>query len=147
MSYSPNFRGASAKASRALLTSYQNGSGGLLTQGQPVSVNATGQIVAVDVTDDTSVAGIIGVCAQDIPNAASGTVMDAGRLENITTAFNIGDPIYINTDGSLISIRPDVGIGSFVQGDFAVFVGVIVKNEFNPTQKDLKLYMTVVGQL
>ena len=147
MTYSPNFRGTSATSARALQTTYQNGEGFTITKSKPVSINGSSQMVLVDVTSDASVAGIVGVAAQDTLSAANGLVLDVGRLENITTSFNIGDAIYIDTDGSLTNVRPSIGVGLWTAGMFVVFVGVIVKNEFNALQKDLKVYMDVVGQL
>ena len=150
MSFSPNFVGSAAKGSvTALQSTYMNGEIFTLSQAQPVCVNSSGQMIHVDVTSDIAVSGIIGVIATPggVPTGASGLVMDVGRLENITTAFNIGDAIYINTDGTLMNVRPDIGVQLFVSGCYVVFVGVIVKNQFNNTQKDLKVYMDVVGQL
>ena len=153
MSYSPNFVGANGKgSSRSLVTGYQNGEAFTLFQGQPVSVNTSGQMLHVDVTSDSSVAGIIGVIIADTVTTANGLVLDAGRLENITTPFSIGDAIYVNTDGSLMNVRPDIGVqygtaSTFAQGDYVVFIGVIVQNQFDPTKIDLKVYLDVVGQL
>ena len=153
MSYSPNFVGVNGKgSSRSLQTAYQNGEAYSLTQGMPVCVNTSGNMVHVDVTSDASVAGIIGVCSAAVTTGAVGEVMDIGRLEKITTGFNVGDAIYINTDGTLMNVRPDIGVQfgtapAFNVGDYVVFVGVIVQNQFNITQQDLKVYMSVAGQL
>jgi hypothetical protein len=154
MSYSPNFVGANAKgSSRSLQTSYQNGEAYSLTQGMPVCVNTVGNMVHVDVTSDANVAGIVGVVAPvSVVTGAVGEVMDIGRLENFTTSFSCGDAIYINTDGTLMNVRPDIGVQygtatAFAEGDYVVFVGVIVQNQYNTQLLDLKVYMDVVGQL
>jgi hypothetical protein len=148
MAYNPNFRGANAKgSSRSLQTGYQNGTGSTLLQATPVSVNTSGQIILVDVTSDASVAGIVGVVAANTLPSANGLVLDCGRLENISTSFSIGDAIYIDTNGNLTNVRPSRGVGAYTQGDYVVFVGVIVQNEFNNTLVDLKVYMDVIGQL
>lgn len=148
MTYSPVSFGPNSKGSAvSLQTSYINGTLSTLTMGTPVSVNTAGQMIPVDITNDASVSGFLGIVAQDTPNGASGLVLASGRLENLTTSFAIGDPVYINTSGALINIRPGVGIGTFNVGDFCIFVGVIVQNQYNPSNKDLMLHKEVVGQL
>lgn len=148
MTYSPNFRGNAANAaSRQLQTDYVNGAGGTISKGTPVSTNAAGNIVLLDVSDETKVSAMVGLASQDIPDTASGTVVSGGRLENITTSFAVGDPVYVGLSGSLINQKPDIGVAGFTSGDFVVFVGVVVKNEFNPANKDIQLMLQLVGQL
>ncbi len=152
MSYSPLFRGStsagSSRSSRSLSTNFQNGSGGMLIQCTPVAMNASGQLIAVDPSDESTILQFLGVCGEDIPNAASGSVYDGGRLENISIGFSVGDALYLSKAGFLTSTKPSEGVGGFVSGDFVVFIGLVVKNEFNPLQKDLKLMIdTKIGQL
>ena len=144
MAYNPN---SQKGISRVLSTGYQNGEVFTLLKGQPVSVNTSGQIKAVDISNEASALAVVGVCSTDIPSAASGQVMDAGRLENITTSFSVGDVVYLNVDGGLTNVKPEIGVGSFVSGNFVIFIGIIVKNEFDPLQKDLKIFLNVIGQL
>lgn len=149
LSSSPNFQGSS----RSLQTGYVNGTGSTIGQGIPVSVVAiSGNVQLVDVSSDSSVRSMVGVYAISTPSSAKGLVVDCGRLENITTSFAIGDPIYLNTDGTLMNIPPTIGTvfggaPAFVAGNYVIFIGVIVKNEFNPSNLDLKVYMDIVGTL
>lgn len=148
MTYSPRFRGSSANASsRQTKSGYQNGTGSTLAQGTPVATDATGQLINVDPANESTVLSIVGLAAADIPSAASGEVVDAGRLEKITTSFAIGDAIYVGKTGNLINTKPSLGSYGFVSGDFVIFVGVIVKNEFDVSAKDIKLMLSVIGQL
>lgn len=148
MSYSPNFRGSQGKgSSRSLSTNFQNASGGTLAQSTPASVNSSGQLVGVDVSSDTSVGAIVGLCGADIPNAATGPVVDSGRLENVVLGFSVGDAIYISKAGFLTNVKPSLGVGGFITGDFIIFVGVVVKNEFNALQKDIQLMIENIGQI
>lgn len=148
MTYAPSFfNKESSGSSRQTITNLQNGYGSGLAKGTPVSVNSSGQLVMVDITSDASVQAIVGMTGINIPNGAIGAIVDNGRLEDITTAFSIGDPVWIGTNGMLTNIKPDYGVGSFAEGYFVVFIGVIVKNEFNPSLKDIKLMISVVGQL
>jgi hypothetical protein len=146
MSYSPFFRGSNAKGSvRNLQSGYQNGTGGTLAQGTPVTVNLAGQLVAVDVSNDAMANGIVGLVAADIPVSASGQVLDNGRLENVSMGFNVGDILYVSKSGFLTNIIPDYGVGGFAAGDWIIFVGVVVQNEFNALQKDIVVSISSNG--
>lgn len=148
MTYSPSFFNKESKGSaRQTITNFVNGSGSTLAKGTAVSINSSSQLVLVDVSSVSSVQAIVGVTGIDLPNAANGAVVDNGRLEDLTTSFVLGDSLYIGKTGELTSSKPEIGVASFVEGDFVVFMGVIVKNEFDPLKKDLKLMISVVGQL
>lgn len=148
MSYNPTATGNAFKGpSRSVATNYVNATGAFLPMGSVVSSDTSGQIQIVDVTSDTSVSRLVGVTSVDMPIAATGGVVAVGRVEGLTTTFAIGDAIYVNTDGTLTNVKPDYGVGAFVAGDYVIFLGVIVKNEFNPSLKDLQINPTVVGQL
>jgi hypothetical protein len=147
MTYSPKFRGNTATGgSRAVGAGYTNGSGGQLNKGSVVSINGAGNILTIDVSDETSVKRLVGLVEDDLPNLATGQVVDTGRLEDIS-GFNVGDALYVSAAGGLTTTQPSIGVGGFESGDFVIFVGVVVKNEFNALQKDLQLFLTVVGQL
>lgn len=147
MTYSPNGFNKFTGSSKAIGSNFQNASGSTVTKGTPVTLNLSGQAVLIDVSDQASVQAILGVASLDLPNGSNGGIVDAGRLENITTGFAIRDVVYVGKNGLLTNVAPDIGVGSFVAGDFVILVGVIVKNEFNAMQKDLKLMIDVVGQL
>lgn len=148
MGYNPNFRGNSTNVSgRRLGTNYQNGGGVPLVQATPVSTNALGQVIPVDVTDETNISRFIGLLAADLPALATGQVVNNGRLENVSIGFSIGDALYVSKAGFLTNIKPDIGSGGFLAGDFVIFVGVVVKNEFNGLQKDIQLMCQLIGEL
>lgn len=148
MSYSPSFFNKQSNgSSRQLVTNFQNGSGSTLAQAVPVSVNLSSQLLPLDVTSEASVQAIVGMTSIAIPSAATGSIVDSGRLENITTSFSVGDAVYAGKTTPLINVKPSIGVASFIAGDFAVFLGVVVKNEFNPLLKDFKLMIAVIGQL
>lgn len=148
MSYNPNFTGASASASRQLSTGYQNGSGSTIPLASPVSSNTSGQILLTDVSNEALALAFVGLTNIAIPSAASGEVISTGRIENVSTGFSIGDAIYIgSTPGTLTNIKPNEGSNGFVALDWVIFVGVLVKNEFNPSQTDIQMLPQVIGQL
>ncbi len=148
MTYSPSFfNSQSLGSSRATITNFQNGSGSTLAKATLVSVNASSQLIPTVVTSEAIVQSIVGMTNISIPNAASGSIIDNGRLENITTVFAVGDAVYLGKTGLLINVKPEIGVATFAEGDFVIFVGVVVKNEFNVSLKDLKLMISVIGQL
>lgn len=151
MAYNPLYRGKTAKApSRSIATGYTNGtlSGMLMTK--PVSTDATGQIALCDVSSENSVSRFVGITAEPIPSAASGSVISGGRAEALSAniaGFSLGDPVYVGKNGTLIKTRPDIGVSGFVAGDWIIFLGVVVKNEFDAMEKDIQLMIEVIGQL
>lgn len=148
MTYSPNFRGSMSKgSSRQLQTGYQNGGAGTLLQASPVSTNPAGQIIQTDVSNENSILRFVGLAATDIPGTANGTVIDAGRLEAVTVSFSVGDALWLSKTGFLTNVKPDIGVGGFVVGDFVIFVGVVVQNEFDNIKKDIKLAIEKIGEL
>lgn len=151
MSFSPKFRGETATgaidASRKTQTNFQNASGSTLVKSTPVAINTSSQLVFMDVSDEALVSAFVGLTSMDIPNSAIGSIIDNGRLENITTPYAVGDSLYVSKIGGLTNVKPDIGFDGFVAGDFVIFVGVVVKNEFNALLKDIKLFINIVGQL
>ena len=148
MTYSPNFRGDAAKgSSRQLQTNYVNGTLSTILKGVPVSLDSASQLALVDVTSAVSVGALVGMTSEDIAASASGGVMDAGRVSNVTTSFAVRDVLYIDKTGALTNIKPEPGVNGFLHGDYAVLVGVVVQNEFDSMQKDIKLTLSVTGQL
>jgi len=148
MSYNPLFTNTQFKgSSRSVITNFTNGTLFAIPQGMAVSTDTAGNILPTDVNDQVSVQAMVGYANVRIPAGTVGPVIIDGRLENITTTFVVGDAVYVGTDGNLINYRPDYGVDGFVSGDFVIFVGVIVKNEFSLFQKDLQLFTDVIGQL
>lgn len=142
MSYSPNFRGTTATAgARRLETDYLNGTGFTLAKGTPVGQDLTGKLALIDITSDSSVANILGIVSMDAPAASMAPVVDAGRLEALTTTFSIGDAIYIGLDGLLINVAPSA------VGDYVIYVGTVVANQYDSSKKDIKLGIVIRGQL
>jgi hypothetical protein len=151
MSYSPLFRGNSSTGTASGSQSgYQNGTGSTMPIGTAVSQNTSGQIVLTDVSNEALSEAWLGVCAVAIPSAATGGVATDGRIQNIPSAlgFANGDPIWVGpTPGSLTNVKPDVSALGWAEGDFVLFVGVVVQNEFNPSLQDIQLCRQIIGQL
>lgn len=152
MSYSPYFLNKNSSGtvlgSRGTITNFQNGSGATLAKATLVAVNASSQLVPVTVTNEATVQNIVGMTGMSIPNAAIGSVVDNGRLEEVSTSYTLGTAVYLGKDGSLTDTKPDYGgVAGWAEGDFIIFIGVVVQNEFNSSLKDIKLMISVIGQL
>lgn len=145
MSYSPSsFNGSSSGTT----SSYQNDTGSTVAAGVPVSSNGANTFVLVDVSNESTVFSIVGYTNASIANSAFGQVVSNGRVQNITTSFTAGTPVWIgSTPGSLTDTNPSIGVGGFVAGMFVVFAGVIVTNQFNPSNLDLQVFTQIIGQL
>ena len=150
MSYSPNFRGSNSTVpAAATSTGYQNAVGGSVSVGTAVSTNGSNQFVLTDVTSESSAEAWIGLASEAMPNAATGQVMSDGRLINIPAlGFSNGDPVWVGASpGTLTNVKPDTSNPGWSAGMWVLFVGVVVQNEFNPSQQDIQLCRQIIGQL
>jgi hypothetical protein len=150
MSYNPNFTGSVGNgSSRQTQTTFTNGSGGIVAPITAISTNSSGQFVLTDVTDETTVETWIGLTAETIANLAAGLVISDGRLPNVNSlGFSTGDAVWVGaTPGQLTNVKPDLTASGWSEGDFVLFVGVIVQNEINPSQQDIQLLRQLIGEL
>lgn len=149
MTYRPftDIINAAASSSTGIKSLLVNNSGSTIPALTPVRLNSTGQLETIDVSSDASVLSIVGLTESAILDWTQGAVMTQGKLANITTGFNFGDYIYISKTGTLTNTYPVVGSNGFIAGDFAVRIGVIAKNDTNPSQKDLFVSIQIIGQL
>lgn len=150
MSYSPtSFNPATATAASAA-SGYQNGIGSAIALATPVSTSNGGLLLLTDVTSEASAEGWLGLASMTIPSTAFGQVASDGRIQNIPSGlgFSVGDPIWVgNTPGTLTNVRPNTGTAGWETGYYVLFVGVVVKNEFNPSNQDIQLSRQIIGQL
>ncbi len=152
MGFNPTWQGPNgAGSSRQNMTSYQNGSGGTAPMATAISSQGTANnFVLTDVNNEVTVERFVGLTAVSIPNTASGLVASDGRLENIPLGlgFAVGDPLWVGlTPGSLTNIKPDLTVFGWTTGMFVIFIGVVVQNQFNPSNQDIQIFKQIVGQL
>ena len=148
MGYNPSAQGTTFKgASRSIATGYQNGSGSTIPLATPVAVNATGHIVPVDITNEATVTAFVGLTNISMPAGSFGLVTSAGRLENAQTSFAVGTPIWVGHGGTITNVRPDLSAPGWSSGDFVIFLGIVVQNEFDSSKQDIQLFFEIVGQL
>ena len=124
-----------------------NNTGSVINKATPVRINNSGELDFIDVSIEADIKGSIGIVKSNISNGAKGAIISSGKVEDITTSAGFGDPMYIDKTGEITNIEPDIGVNSFVAGDFVVAVGVIAKNESNPILKDLIVLIDIRGQL
>lgn len=124
-----------------------NGSGQTLAALTPVSVNYTGTIQKVDVSQGGSALTVVGITTQSIADGATGIVVTQGRIVDVALAFNVGDFVYVSKTGELMNTLPEVDQAGFQPGDYVIRLGVIAKNETNPAKKDMFIGLLIVGQL
>lgn len=148
MSYSPNFTGSVLDVpSKSVADNLPNNTGVTITKLTPVRIDGSGDIDTVDVSTEAEALATIGVAAEDILNGETGDIANSGRIEDITTSASNGDVLYIDKTGALSNVKPQIGVGSFVAGDFVIFVGTVTKNQDNGSNKDLLINVTIIGQL
>ena len=150
MSYSPLFFGSVANApSSGTSSDYTNGTVSTITMATPVSSNGSGQISPTDVSSEASIQSWVGLAAISIASSASGQIASDGRLQNIPIGlgFSVGDPIWLGLSGTLTNVKPDMTVLGWSSGDWVVFVGVIVQNQFDMTKQDIQILRQVIGQL
>ncbi len=152
MAYNPTIGiAATPKISgRQTQTGFQNGTGSSMTVATVVATNTSGQLILADVTNESTIEAMVGlVSVATIPSAANGNVVSDGRLENIPSlGFSVGDVLWLGTTpGTLTNVKPDLAQPGWASGDYVVFIGVVVQNEFNPSNQDIQLCRQIIGQL
>lgn len=151
MGYNPLFSTAVGQgSSRQTQTLYQNGTGSTVTVATLVSQGTGANFILTDVTNEATVEGFVGLASLSIPNAASGLITSDGRVENIPLGlgFAVGDALWADvTPGGLTNVKPDVTQPGWAVGMFVIFIGVVVQNQFNPSNQDIQLFKQIIGQL
>lgn len=146
MAYNPLNRGLISKApTRSLTAGFQNGTLTGIFKGVLVSVDSFGNIAPTDISNELSMSRIAGITNELIASSATGQVVSAGRIEDVT-GFSVGDAIYAGKTG-LSTSKPDIGVYGFNSLDWVIFIGVIAKNEFDGSKNDIQLFIQVIGQL
>ena len=131
------------------LTSFgTNGTLVALAQGSPVSVSISGTLQPVNVSDTANATASVGIVfAPSIGVGAIGEYITNGLFIGMGAVFSFGDVIYVDKSMALSNVRPSVGVGGFLAGDYIVKIGVVVRNQSNPLVKDLLVGVQVVGKL
>lgn len=137
---------AGGGSGNAIEDNYTNSTGSTIAILTPVRSSA-GAIDLIDPSNEVHIKKILGVTRTAILHANAGPVVLQGLIENISTGFAVDDPIYMSKTGTLTNVVPDIGVASFVAGDFVVKLGQITRNSDNPSNKDLNVDIEIIGQL
>lgn len=146
MTYSPRQFGK-VGVKQEELEALVNNQGSLMSKSTPVRITSLGKLEKIDVSVEAQMEAIAGVLKADLANGAAGSIIPSGLLENITTTAAVGDVLWVSKAGDLTNIKPNIGGNGFLAGDFVIRIGVVSKNLENPSNKDLLVNITVVGQL
>jgi len=122
-----------------------------ILRGFPVTINSSGTLAVVDISDEDSAYAFCGVTSLDCLIGGTANILTAGStLYDIPASFGLtgqwGKPIFVSHSGALTSVKPDVGVGDFVSQDFILSVGITTKNP-NTGTTDLILNPRIVGRL
>ena len=124
-----------------------NSTGSLITKGTPLRINTSGTLDFINVSVESEAVAVSGIATNDITSGQKGTITSGGKIEDITTTASLGDLLYVSKTGGLTSVRPEIGAGGFLSGDFVIMAGVVAKNETNPVKKDIIVSMDIQGRL
>ena len=86
-----------------------NSTGSTLTKGSAVYVSGHTSETQVADADNTSAASMpaFGIVSDDIANGATGTIVIGGEVSGInTSAFSVGDELFVGTAGALTATKP-----------------------------------------
>lgn len=130
-------------------TQLENNSGSTINSLVPVRINTSGDMAVVDVSIEAQAMSVVGLTLASVNHGNIGLIVTSGTVYNIGGSWGYGDVLYINKNGTLTNIKPDIGLGSpaFAIGDFIVRIGVVSRQPGSPTQKNLILQVQVLGQL
>lgn len=133
-------------ASESISAPIKNNSGSAINIYQPVVMNATGGMSAIDVSTFTQ-KRVMGISAANTSDNSFGSVILSGRIESITTPYSVGDTIYVSKIGTLTNIIPEIGVGGFVAGDAMIKIGNLVINDVSPSDIDLLVDVELIALL
>ena len=113
----------------------------------PVSTSSTGGMKRINVSNETDALSAIGVTLSSTLNAADGTVIGLGRIPDIGNVFPLNSTIWVSKTGDLTDVVPETDVDGFQAFDFVIRVGKVVKNQTDPTKRDLLVKIQLIGQL
>ena len=106
-----------------------NHTGATLTKGKIVYINSTSsssnypEVLLADNTSEATSTKTIGAIYADIANGATGYIVTNGQVHGInTSAYNVGDKLWLGTSGNVITTPP-------TQPNHSVFIGHITRSQ------------------
>lgn len=139
--------GVTVGSAESIIIPVLNGSGSTLSALMPLSVNSSGQVIPLDVSDELKVKRFLGINLSSVTTGSEAAIVTSGRIVDVATSLTLGEVVYVSKAGGLTNVTPDLGVGSFVEGDFVVIAGRISQNPDNVLKKDFIVAVSIVGQL
>lgn len=133
--------------SKVVAMDITNLTGTTLLKFTPVYIHSDGTYKRINVSIEAQALGCVGVVSEDINDTSTGKLAYNGTIENVTTAADFGDILFVDKTGGITNVKPSIGLGGFIADDFVVQIGIIAKNIDTPANKDLVLNVQVIGQL
>lgn len=106
-----------------------NHTGATLTKGKIVYINSTStssnypEVLLADNSSEATSSKTIGAIYADIANGATGYIVTNGQVHGIdTSAYNVGDKLWLGTSGNVITTPP-------TQPNHSVFIGHITRSQ------------------
>jgi hypothetical protein len=124
-----------------------NGNAGTLSALTPIRSDSNGDANTIDVSVENEALAVVGLTKTSISSGGTGTIVTSGRLTNIGGVWSFGNVLFVSKTGDLTNVKPDIGVGGFIAGDFVIKLGVVTKNAVNPLLMDLILNIQIMGQL
>jgi len=144
MSYDPTAGNPSVAMSTA--KSAANNTGSTIPIFMPVKITATG-IQTVNPSVEADIDAFAGVTASAITNGSNGFIVSSGLIQNTGLSYPAGTALWLSKSGGVTNVKPDIGVGGFVSGDWVVKLGVTLLNDSSPLLIDVIVFIEVKGQL
>jgi len=144
MGYTPD--ASSPLISRSTARQAVNNTGSTIAKALPVKITATG-ISTIDPSIEAHVDAFAGVTRNATNNGETAEVTTSGVITDSGLTYAAGTVIYVSKSGGITDVKPSIGVGGFVAGDFSIRLGVIVENAQNASLRDIILNIQLIGQL
>lgn len=130
----------------AVLIELKNETGSLV-EAHKIVCSSAGSIGFVDVSDEAKIHAIAGITLESIKNNYFGKIVSHGLIEEVEIAGDFDDVVFISKTGTFTSTKPSLGEAGFLEGDWIVSIGTILRNKVDPLKKDLLVRIEIKGQL
>lgn len=123
-----------------------NMTGSTIPKLMPVKITASGMAL-IDPSSEADIDAFAGVTAQSVINGGGGDIVNSGLVTDTGLSYAAGTRIFVSKSGGVTNVKPDIGVGGFVSGDWIISLGVVSLNESNSILKDVIVFIEVRGQL
>ena len=144
MGYSPN--SDNPQVAQSTGTPKANNTGTTIPKFMPVKITASG-IQTIDPSIEADVDAFGGLTSGSVADGFSTDIINSGIIKDTGLSYAPGDFLYVSKSGGITNVKPSVGVGGFVAGDWCIRLGVVSENASNPVLRDAIILIQIVGQL